>query len=107
MDYFFDLDKILIFRYSENMQKIHTVGIIRNRGQLTIPDDVRTHLEWIQPSSVVTIISEKPDEIVIKPYSEKEVDWDKLWKQLKRIRAFKGKGRGNLSQFIAEDRKRH
>lgn len=32
------------------------------------------------------------------------VNWDKLWKDLKRVRAFKGKGNGNLSAFIAHDR---
>lgn len=90
------------------MQKIQTVGIIRDRGQLTIPDDIREHLKWAQASSVVTITTEKSDEIVIKPHQpKKEVDWDRLWKQIKRVRAFKGKGRGNLSQFIIEDRETH
>jgi len=37
----------------------------------------------------------------------RKIDWDKLWERMKRVRAFKGKGRGNLSQFIAEDRYRH
>lgn len=34
----------------------------------------------------------------------KATDWEKLWKDLRRIRSFKGKGEGNLSAFIAQDR---
>ena len=82
------------------------VSIVRDRGQLTIPDSIRKLVNWVTPSSAVSISVVKPDEIIIKPHQyQKEVDWDKLWKQIKRVRAFKGKGRGNLSAFIMEDRK--
>jgi len=37
---------------------------------------------------------------------KKEIDWDKLWKQIKRVRSFQGKGSGNLSAFISEDREK-
>lgn len=85
---------------------IQTVGIIRKRGQLTIPDKFRETFKWITPSSTVTISSQRPDEIVIKPItaSKKLVDWDELWRDIQRVRSYKGKGRGNLSKFIAEDR---
>ena len=83
-----------------------TVSIIRDRGQLTIPNEIRRTVGWIVPMSAVSISVVKPDEIVIRPHQyQKPVDWDKLWKQIKRVRAFKGKGRGNLSAFIIEDRK--
>lgn len=82
-----------------------TVGIIRDRGQLTIPDSIRKVVSWITPMSAVSISVVKSDEIVIKPHQpQKQVDWNKLWAQIKRVRAFKGKGRGNLSAFIVEDR---
>lgn len=83
----------------------HTVSVIRNRGQLTIPDSIRALRQWASPNSAVTITSENPDEIIIRPH-KKEVDWDKLWKMINKSRSFKGKG-GNLSQFIAEDRLNH
>lgn len=89
--------------------KTQATAIIRNRGQLTIPDAIRELRSWATPSSVVTISSEKSNEIVIRPHSEaqkKKVDWDKLWKMIELSRSFKGKG-GNLSKFIAEDRKNH
>lgn len=84
-------------------------SVIRNRGQLTIPDKVRESHVWASPNSVVTIISDKSNEITIKPRdfgTEKEIDWNRLWKMIELSRSFKGK-RGNLSKFIAEDRKRH
>ena len=83
----------------------HTISIIRNRGQLTIPDSIRALREWATANSVVTITSEQPDEIVIRPH-KKEYDWDKMWQLINKSRSFKGK-RGNLSKFIAEDRYSH
>ena len=64
---------------------------------------------------VVVLKNNKPDVAIvdIKKLQEisaidpRTVDWDKLWEDIKRVRAFKGKGRGNLSAFIAEDRQRH
>ncbi len=80
-----------------------TVSIIRDRGQLTIPESVRKTLHWVAPMSAVSISVIKPDEIVIRPHQyQNAVDWDKLWKKIKRVRAFKGQG--NLSAFIAKDR---
>ncbi len=84
----------------------HTISIIRNRGQLTIPDSIRVLRNWVSPNSVVTISSERPDEIVIRPH-KKEYDWDKMWKQMKRVRSFKGKNKTSLSEFIAKDRETH
>ena len=86
--------------------RVQTTVVVRDRGQLTIPDKIRKSVNWINPSSVVTVTSDKPDEIIIQPYSPKKVDWDKLWKMIKKSRSIKGK-RGNLSEFIAQDRYRH
>ena len=83
-----------------------TVSIIRNRGQLTIPNSIREQRKWVSPNSVVTISSKYPDEIVIKPH-KKALDWDKLWKQMKRVRAFKGINKASLSDFIIKDRESH
>ena len=86
---------------------IQETATIRDRGQLTIPDKIRDHLEWTRSDSVITINISGSDEILIKPYkSKKEKDWVKLFAKLKKIRSFKGK-RVNLSGFIARDRYRH
>lgn len=82
---------------------MNTVSIIRNRGQLTIPESIRRLVPWITPMSAVSISVVKADEIRITPH-QKHVDWDKLWARIKEVRAYKGKGRGNLSKFVLEDR---
>lgn len=83
----------------------HTISIIRSRGQLTIPDSIRALRSWANPDSVVTITSNQPDEIVIRPH--KKYDWDKIWKLIKHSRAIKGKGKGSAAQFIEKDRQSH
>lgn len=81
------------------------VSIIRDRGQLTIPDSIRKIVNWVTPMSAVSISVTKADEIVITPH-RKQYDWDKIWENVRKARAIKGK-RGNLSKFIAEDRYQH
>jgi len=82
-----------------------TVSIIRERGQLTIPESIRRIVSWAAPLSAVSVSVVNPDEIVIRPHQhQKKTDWDKLWKQIKKVRSFEGKGHGNLSAFIVEDR---
>ena len=83
-----------------------SISIIRQRGQLTIPDSIRGEVEWVTPGSAVTVIQNKTDEIVIRPYQGRNrgVDWDKLWTDIKLARSHKGKYQGSLSRFIAQDR---
>ncbi len=84
-----------------------TVSIIRDRGQLTIPDSIRALREWTSPNSVVTITSERPDEITIRPH-KKEYDWDKMWEGIRKSRALKGKGKTtSAAEFLEKDRKSH
>ncbi len=81
------------------------VSIIRDRGQLTIPDSIRKSLDWVTPMSAITLSVTGPDEIIIRPHqNQKQINWDNLWRQIKHVRSFKGNGRGNLSTFIAKDR---
>ena len=87
------------------MTNLQFTTIIRQRGQLTIPETVRVNVNWATVGSVVTVAVEKPDKISIQPYSsEKQLNWNKLWKDIERVRSYKGKGGGNLSEFISEDR---
>lgn len=82
-----------------------TVGIIRDRGQLTIPESVRKLARWTGTSSVVSISVEKPDEITITPHhAAKEIEWDKLFDGIKKAREIKGKGTISASEFIAKER---
>lgn len=85
---------------------MQTVSIIRNRGQLTIPDSIRKIISWITPMSAVTISVVKPDEIVIKPHAS-FIDKKRIWDLIKKARAIKGKGKGSAVEFLIEDRNSH
>lgn len=83
------------------------VSIIRDRGQLTIPDSVRKLVSWVAPMSAVTISVVKPDEIVIAPH-KKQYDWDKIWEGIRKSRAIKGKGKAiSAAEFLEQDRRSH
>ena len=81
-------------------------SIIRGRGQLTIPDSIRKALNWVTPMSAVTISVVKSDEIIITPH-KKEYDWDKIWENIRKSRAIKGKGKGSAAEFLEKDRQSH
>lgn len=87
-------------------QLSQTSSFIRQRGQLTIPETIRRDADWASPGSPVTVVRTKVDEIAIRPFvPKKSLNWEELYKQMKKVRAFKGKGNvGSLSEFIAKDR---
>ena len=93
------------------MNNIQATAIIRNRGQLTIPDAIRRAFNWIKTESVVKIVYRSPQEIVITPYIQEKVkktDWKKVWTAIAEARAISSKGKkGSLSEFIIKDRERH
>ena len=87
------------------MTNIQGTAIIRDRGQLTIPENIRKGRSWVSSSSAVTISSSKPNEIVIKPAaSVSNYDWERIWRKIELARSFKGKNTISLSKFIAKDR---
>jgi bifunctional DNA-binding transcriptional regulator/antitoxin component of YhaV-PrlF toxin-antitoxin module len=82
-----------------------TVGIIRDRGQLTIPDSVREIAGWVRTSSVVSISIENPQEIIITPHQViREMDLDNLRELIKKSRAIKGKGSISAYAFLLKER---
>ncbi len=83
-----------------------TTGIIRDRGQLTIPDSIRKAVNWITPLSAVSISIVKPDEIVIKPHQQ-QINWDQIWSNIKKSRSISGKGNINTSEILQADRNSH
>lgn len=91
------------------MTQAQTIGTIRERGQLTIPDEVRQKYDWASPGSVVTISTQKATEIVIRPYSplHQKIDWNRLWNDIELSRSYTGKYAGSLSEFIVQDREKH
>jgi len=84
-----------------------SVTIIRDRGQLTIPDSIRKIIGWVAPMSAVTISITKPDEIVIKPHI-KIIDKAQIWENVKRARSIKGKSvSSSAAEFLVRDRNSH
>lgn len=82
------------------------VVIIRNRGQLTIPDSIRKIVSWVNPMSPVTISIVKPDELVIRPHVN-DVDWDRIWEGIRKSRAIHSKSKQSTVEFIEQDRSSH
>ena len=81
--------------------------IIRERGQLTIPDSIRKTVDWISPMSAVIISVVKHDEIVIKP-NIRLVDKKQVLENVKRARAIKGEGSiTSVTEFLIMDRQSH
>lgn len=80
---------------------------IRDRGQLTIPDEFREKLPWLTTGSPVRIIA-TTGEIKIIPYAAKGTshDWKAMWEAITLARSFKGNGK-SLSKFIIKDRQSH
>ena len=85
---------------------MQTTSIIRNRGQLTIPESIRKYALWATPMSAVTISMIKPDEITIKPHT-KTIDWDNIWKNIRKSRAIKSKGKAKAIDILISDRNSH
>ena len=83
-----------------------TVSIIRERGQLTIPDSIRKMVGWISPLSAVSISVVKPDEIVIRPH-QTLIDTKTIWDMIHNSRSIAGKGTESGASFVAKDRDSH
>lgn len=82
------------------------VSIIRDRGQITIPDAIRKVVSWANPMSAVTITVTRPDEIVIKPH-QVAVDWDDIWQKIRSSRSISGSGSQSALQTLLSDRNSH
>ncbi len=84
---------------------MRTVAIIRDRGQLTIPEPVRKIAGWANSSSVVAISIENPQEIVLSPHQAlRKVDLENLHQMIKKSRAIKGKGDMSAHAFLLKER---
>lgn len=82
-----------------------TVAIIRERGQLTIPEPIREIAGWVSTSSVVSISIENPQEIVVTPHQVlSQMGLENLQLLIKKSRAIKGKGDLSAHAFLMKER---
>ena len=90
----------------KSSEKSEGIGIVRDRGQLTIPYSLRSSLDWIKTDTPVKMKLRK-NKIIIEPIEEKmrgkKVNWNKLWKDLDDIQK-SAKHKTNLTQFVIKDR---
>ena len=80
---------------------------IRDRGQLTIPEEIREAFSWLSVGAVVRLVA-VGDEVKMLPYTDanRGVNWVKIREGIVLARSFKGK-QGDLAGFIARDRMSH
>ena len=83
-----------------------TVSIVRERGQLTIPDSIRRIAHWITPMSAVSISVVTPDEIILRPHSQ-TLDKEKIWENIRKSRAIKARNAVSALEIIENDRRNH
>jgi bifunctional DNA-binding transcriptional regulator/antitoxin component of YhaV-PrlF toxin-antitoxin module len=83
-----------------------SISIIRDRGQLTIPDSIRKTVNWINPLSAVSITVVKPDEIVIRPH-QSYIDWETIENNMKILQAYSGKSKLSAAEILEHDRQSH
>lgn len=84
---------------------IRKIAIVRERGQLTMPDQIRRLAQWTRTSSAVVFLMDKSDEIKIIPHeSIRKVEWEKLRSSIESVREIKGKGKFSNSEYIRKNR---
>lgn len=86
---------------------MNNVSIIRQRGQLTIPDSIRKQATWARADAVVEVSLKNNNEILVRPHaSKKAVDRQQLKANLSAVSDANAKfGRTiDLTQFIIDDR---
>lgn len=82
---------------------MNTVAVIRDRFQLTIPEEIRNKLSWLIPGTAAEV-SLEDNKIVLAPYQAGGFNWAKFWKFLEGVYDLGEKA--NLSEFVINDRER-
>ena len=88
---------------------LNTTAVVRDRFQITVPDEVRRVARWLIPNGVVSFVIKTKDEILIRPFVKNgavKTDWKNIWEGITIVRTLKGK-QGNLSEFVTADRLNH
>lgn len=97
------------------MNYIQTISKVRERGQLTIPQEVRKALNWSEDEVMVKIITTQEGFRVEKlPISHPQhpkkkltkKEWDEIYKNMEKI-SKSGKQNIKLTDFLRHDRDTH
>ena len=82
-----------------------SLAIIRDRYQLTIPEEIRKNLNWLKTQKVVRWVLVGEDKVLVEPYQESAVSWPEIWENLKKVKNWGAKS--NLADFVVADRASH
>ena len=85
--------------------KKQAVGILRDRGQLTIPDTMRNSVPWMYPGSAVSM-SWSDEKLVIEP-PKKVTDWKKIHELRAKLSKARSESTISTVEFIRRDRMSH
>ena len=97
------------------MNYIQTISKIRERGQLTIPQEIRKALNWPDEAVVVKIVTgEDSFRVERLPISHPQhpqkkltgKEWDKIYQNMEKI-SKSGKQNIKLTNFLRHDRDTH
>ena len=81
-----------------------SIAVIRDRYQLTIPEEIRKNLSWLEAQKVVRWVLVDEDKVLVEPYRGSAVGWPEIWENLKKIKNWGAKS--NLADFVVADRVR-
>lgn len=97
------------------MNYIQTISKIRERGQLTVPQDIRQALNWPETDVMVKIVTTQDGFRVEKlPLSHPQhpkkkltkKEWDKIYENMEKF-SKSGKQNIKLTDFLRHDRDTH
>lgn len=81
------------------------IAVIRDRYQLTIPEEIRRYLVWTGPQRVVRLILVSKNKFLVEPYRAETMSWQRIWQNLEKIKSLGRKT--SLAEFIIADRTSH
>lgn len=87
-------------------KKNQAIAILRDRGQVTIPDEIRSSLYWMSHNSALSFSIVDPYRVSIEP-QRPGVDWDAIHASIAKARSIHGKSKQSAASFLAKDRQSH
>lgn len=82
-----------------------TTSIIRDRGQLTIPDTVRDAVSWLHPLAAIDIFIDNDNQVILTPHAQRD-SWEASIKKFELAQTFTNKSTTSSTDIINQDRLR-
>ncbi len=82
-----------------------SIAVIRDRYQLTIPEEIRRDLNWLEIQKVVRLVLIGEGRVLVEPYQANTPNWPEIWKSLEKIKGWGAKT--DLANLVIADRASH